>query len=261
VTILRALPTIFRVAFAGMVAYRAEMIIWVLSATLPLVSLALWNAAAAEGPMVGFGQVEFAKYFAATLVVRQITGSWVVWELNWQIRTGDLSPRLLRPVHPLVFNLAETTSALPFRAIVLAPVLLALWGWRPEVAVPPEPAVAVAFLASTFLAFVLAWAIQCCFGMLAFWFDQSMGFFTAWFTLWALLSGYVAPTGLLPAGLAQVAHWLPFYSSLGAPVDVLVSAADPLGTLALQAGWVLAALTGAMAMWRAGVRRYGAVGA
>ena len=33
---LRAWPTLWRVAVADIVAYRAEMVIWILSATLPL---------------------------------------------------------------------------------------------------------------------------------------------------------------------------------------------------------------------------------
>ena len=49
--LVRALPDLFRVGFAGIVAYRAEMTIWILTATLPLIMLALWNAVAAEGPV------------------------------------------------------------------------------------------------------------------------------------------------------------------------------------------------------------------
>ena len=55
-----ASPTLMRVAWAEIVAYRAEMVIWILTATLPLVMLALWNAAAADGPIGAYGQVEFA---------------------------------------------------------------------------------------------------------------------------------------------------------------------------------------------------------
>lgn len=71
----RALPTVARVGLASIVAYRAEMIIWVLSATLPLVMLALWDAAAAHGPVAGMDQVAMARYFAVVLVVRHVTGS------------------------------------------------------------------------------------------------------------------------------------------------------------------------------------------
>jgi ABC-2 type transport system permease protein len=132
VRVARALPTLVRVAAAEMIAYRAEMIIWILTATLPLVMLALWNAAAANGPLQGFGQAEFARYFAVTLLVRQLTGVWVLWELNQQIRTGALSPMLLRPMNPLWWQFAETLAAIPWRLLVLGPVLAAVAVWRPD---------------------------------------------------------------------------------------------------------------------------------
>lgn len=255
-------PTLMRVAWAEMFAYRAEMVIWILTATLPLVMLALWNAAAADGPIGRFGQIEFARYFAITLVVRQLTGSWVIWDLNYRIRTGELSPALLRPLNPLVFNFAETIAALPFRLVVLAPVLGLMLLWRPEIAFRPDLGQGAAFAVSVVLALVLSWLIQVCFGILSFFIDQSMGLFQAYFALWGALSGYFLPMSLLPNWLAAAARYLPFHASLGASVDLLMGgASSPWETLAIQVGWVGIFALATSALWRAGVRRYGAFGA
>ncbi len=258
--VLSAFPAIQRVAFAGLVAYRAEMVIWVLSATLPLVMLALWNAAAAGGPVGDYGQVEFARYFTVNLVVRQLTGAWIVWELNWAIRKGELSPRLLRPMNPLVFNFAETIAALPFRSMVIVPLVTVLVLWRPEIAFWPGLPALVGFVVSVGLAFACAWLTQAIFGMFAFWFDQSMGFWTAYFALWSLCGGYFVPLDLFPEGLVGVVKLLPFYATLGAPIDVVLGRAG-FETVLLQAGWVLALAALAGLCWRQGIRRYGAVGA
>ncbi len=257
----RAFPTLLRIAVAEMVAYRAEMVIWILTATLPLVMLALWNAASAAGPLDGFGQADFARYFAVTLLVRQLTGVWVLWELNQQIRTGALSPQLLRPMNPLWWQFAETIAAIPWRLLVLGPVLAGVALWRPEVMFVPTLSAAVGFAISLALALLVAWFVQCLFGILAFWFDQSLGLFQVWFFVWALLSGYVVPLPLLPKSVAAIAAYLPFHASLGAPVEVLLGFAPVGPTLAIQAGWV--ALLGAATYltWNAGLRRYGAVGA
>lgn len=260
-TVLRAFPAIFRVALAGLVAYRAEMVIWVLTATVPLVMLALWNAAAEAGPLGSFGQTEIARYFTTTLIVRQLTGSWIVWELNWQIRKGDLSPKLLRPMNPLVYNLAETLAALPFRIVVLAPMVGALLLWRDDIAFWPGWERAVAFFLSTALAFAVSWLVQVIFGMIAFWWDQSLGLFSAWFAVWGFFSGYFVPVPLLPGWVRSVSPYLPFHASLGAPVDLAVGVAPLVSTLGMQAAWTM--LLGGLAvwMWRRGIRRYGAVGA
>jgi ABC-2 type transport system permease protein len=259
---LRAAPTLLRVGFASMVAYRAEMVVWILTASLPLVMLALWNAAAAEGPLSGFGQAEFARYFTATLVVRQLTGAWIVWELNHQVRTGALSPQLLRPVHPLAQNLAETAAAVPFRLVVLAPILVLLLAWRPDIAWVPSPAQALLGGCSVVLAFLLSWLVQAIFGMLAFWLEQSLGLFSLWFAAYALLGGYFLPVALLPGPVRAAAAWLPFQATLATPVEVLLGmSADPVRAVLVQLVWVALALSVCAVMWRRGLVRYGAVGA
>ena len=91
---LRAIPTLVRVGFAESVAYRAEMLVWLLSTTMPLVMLALMTAVAREAPIGRFGQADFTAYYLAALVVRLVTGAWVIWEVNYEIRQGTLAFRL-----------------------------------------------------------------------------------------------------------------------------------------------------------------------
>lgn len=258
------MPTLLRVGFAGVVAYRAEMAIWVLSATMPLIMLALWNAVAADGAVAGFGQVEFARYFAATLVVRQLTGAWILWQLNYEIRTGRLSPLLLRPVNPLWYEGATMLAAMPFRMVILAPLLGALLWWRPELLAIPSAAAFALFLVSVFLAWVLSFLVQALFGMIAFWLDQSQGLYGVWFATWSLLSGYVAPMDVLPDAIRPVVDWLPFRGMLAVPVELLggfLTWREALPEIGVQLGWVVALTALAVFTWRRGLRRYGAYGA
>lgn len=262
--VLRALPTLFRIGAAEMVAYRAELLIWILTATMPLIMLALWNAVAAGGPVAGFDQADFARYYTVTLVARQLTASWVVWELNQSIRTGSLSPQLLRPFNPLWLHATTSLTAMPMRLIVLVPLVAALAWWRPDMAIPTELWRVATFLLSCFLAWALVFVLQSVFGCFAFWFDQSLGLWNAWFGLWSLLGGYLIPIGLLPDPLRAVAEWLPFRYMLGLPVEIgagLVDAAEAPLLLLLQVGWLAAAFGLLAFTWRRGLRRYGAFGA
>ena len=262
--LLRAMPDIFRVSFAGSVAYRAEMVIWILTTTMPLIMLALWNAVVEESPLEGFGPTEMTRYFAATLVVRQLTSSWIVWELNFQIRTGALSMKLLRPLHPLWVYAADTLAAMPLRAVVLLPMLLGLAAWRPEwLTLPPLWAIAL-FVPSLFLAWLLGFIAQAAFGCLAFWLEQSQGIFRIWFGAWMLLSGYMAPLALFPPWSHDILTILPFRGMHAAPVELLSGTQTFTGALldlGIQVGWLIA-LFGLVAwLWRRGIVRYGAYGA
>jgi len=262
--LLRALPDLFRVGFAGMVAYRAEMTIWILSATMPLIMLALWNAVAEGGPVAGFGQVEIARYFVATLVVRQLTSVWLVWELNYEIRTGRLSPRLLKPMHPLVQNAVEMITALPVRLVVLAPLVLALVLWRPELLRAPSLGAFALFWVSLGLAWTLNFLIQALFATLAFWLDKTDALFGVWFAFYTLLSGYVAPLAFFPAWSEPLLKTLPFRGMLAVPVELLggfLTAEAALTDLAIQVAWVATLGLAVVLVWRRGLVRYGAFGA
>ena len=63
-----------------------------LATTMPLVMLALWGAVARDAPVGRYGEPKFVAYFLATFVVRQLTGAWVFYAMNFEIRDGH-------PVH------------------------------------------------------------------------------------------------------------------------------------------------------------------
>jgi ABC-2 type transport system permease protein len=262
--ILRAAPTMLRVALAGMVAYRSELVIWILTATGPVVMLLVWDRVAANGPVQGFDQPAFARYFTAGLVVRQLTSSWLVWELNYSIRMGELSPSLLKPVHPIAYRAAENLVAIPFRIVVLVPLVLALWLWRPDMGFGLRLVEVPLLVVSIALALAMNFLVQLAFGSLAFFLEQSLGLFNVWFALWSLLSGYLFPLDLFPPAVAPVVKALPFRGMLAVPTEIAagqIHGAEALEAVAVQLGWTLVIFVVARAIWRAGVRRYEAFGA
>lgn len=261
---LRATPALARISVARHVAYRAEMTIWILTAILPLIMLAMWDAVVGSGSIASYGRDELWRYFAATLICRQLTGAWVVWELSYAIRMGQLSPQLLRPFHPLYAYAVWMITAMPFRIAILSPILVGLAFWRPDLISLPEPAALALFLPSILLAWVLAFLVQCAFGLLAFWVDKSDGLFNMWQAVWALLSGYVAPLAFFPEAMQPVLQVLPFRAMLAAPVELLAgftSPADAWMDLGLQLFWTAVAALVVRMLWTRGLARYGAFGA
>ena len=264
VRLSRAAPAMFRIGLAELVAYRAEMAIWILTATMPLIMLALWNTVVSETPVAGYGPTEITRYFAATLVVRQLTSAWVIWHLNWMIRTGSLSARLLRPINPLVYEGVTMLAAMPLRLIVLAPMMAALVLWRPELLAWPGLEALALFTVSVLFAWLMTFLVQTLFGMVAFWTDQSEGMFGVWLTVWMLLSGYIAPLAMFPEPLQGALAWSPFRGMIAVPVELLggfLAPRDALFDIGVQVMWVVVLSTITVATWRRGIRRYGAFGA
>jgi ABC-2 type transport system permease protein len=263
---LRAFPALLRIGLAEAVAYRAEFIVWMLSNTLPLVNLALWSTVAREAPggqFGRFGQSDFVAYFLATLIVRNLTGSWVTWEINQEIRSGTLSMRLLRPVHPFVAYAAEHLAAIPLRGLVVLPVaivmLISVGGGH----LVHDPVQILLLVPALLGAWALIFVSQLVLGTLGLFIQQSTSVFEVWLGLWAVLSGYLVPLELLPHWLIRVSAWLPFRSMLATPVEImtgLTTRQQALVGVAEQWGWLIGFVLLARVMWRRGLRRHEAVG-
>lgn len=260
---IRAIPTMLRIGFAESVAYRAELVVWMLSYTMPLVMLALWTAVAADGPVNGYGQADFAAYFVAALVVRMMVAAWVVWELNYEIKQGRLAARLLRPIHPLMHFAAMNLSALPMRiafAIPMVGIGFALGGWD-MVSHDPRQWLLVAVL--LFLAWLMTFLVQAIVGTLAFFWESSLALFDLYMTAYIVCSGYVMPLDLVPEPFKSVIDVLPFKYQLSVPIEAIlgrITVAETLHAVGMQLVWCAGLLVVVTFVWRAGVRRFAAFG-
>jgi ABC-2 type transport system permease protein len=260
---LRALPTLLRVGLAEAVSYRTELLVWLLATNMPLVMLALWTAVAREAPVGRFGQQDFVAYYLAALVVRLMSGAWVVWELTFEIRQGTLAYRLLRPIHPLVAYAMENVAAMPLRAAVSLPVaLLALWLTSAE-RLTGDPLQLALFPLAVLGGWAITFLAMAIVGTLAFRVDSATSLFEIWMGLYGLLSGYLVPLELFPAWVTTLARFLPFRSMLGFPVEMitgLLTREQALLELGIQWGWIAALFVGARAAWHAGLRHFAAFG-
>lgn len=260
---LRALPTLFRVGAAEALAYRGEFLVWLLSTNMPLVMLLLWTAVAREGPIGRFGETEFTAYFLATFVVRQLTGSWVVWELNMEIRQGSLGMRLLRPIHPFLSYAADHLAALPLRSVLALPIGGGALLWVGMAKLTHDPILWIIVPLAIAGAWVVTFAAMFTIGTLGFFFESSLAVNNLWLGLYFVFSGYLLPLELLPRWLHAVVRASPFPYVLSFPVETILgmtSRSVALEQLGVQ--WLYAAgfVALALVVWRRGLVRYAAYG-
>jgi ABC-2 type transport system permease protein len=259
---LRALPTLWRIGVAETLAYRAEFLVWILTTTQPLIMLGLWTSVARLQAFAHYTSADFVAYFLAALIVRQLTGNWVAWQISEDVRSGAMAMRLLRPIHPLVAYAASHAAAIPFRSIIALPVAVVLLAGSGSGALTTDPVRLALVIPSIALAWLITFALMFAIGALAFFLTQTMAIANLYFALYSLFSGYLMPLELL-GPVANVARWLPFRFMLSAPVELLTRTQhrdDLVRLLGGQAAWAAISLTGALVLWRRGVRRFEAVG-
>jgi len=252
-----------RVGLAEAVAYRAEFLVWLLSTNMPLVMLALWSAVAREGRVGQFGQAEFTAYFLAALMVRLLTGAWVIWELNYEIRQGTLAFRLLRPVHPLLAYACENVAAIPLRLGLSLPIAAILLFTIGRSHVTHDPLLLALFPLAVVGAWLITFLAMALVGALAFYVDSAGSIFEIWMGLFGVFSGYLVPLDLFPRWVSGLARVLPFRYMLAFPVEMVIgmeSRARALTEFSLQWLFVLALGACALGAWKLGLRRFAAFG-
>jgi ABC-2 type transport system permease protein len=259
---LRAYPALLRIGFASAVAYRAEFFVWMFTTNMPLVMLALWSAVARGGPVQGYSSRAFVAYYLTTLVVRLLTGCWVVWGLTYEIREGLLGLRLLRPLHPLLAFSAENLGATPLRCAVCLPVLAVLFATA-RAELTSDPLSWLLLPLALLGAFLISFFVQALIGTLALYVESATGLFQLWHGFFAVLSGYLVPLDLFPPAVRAVAEWLPFRFTLSYPVELALGRLGHGRALLLfcvQWGTVLFFGGLTQILWRRGLRRFGAFG-
>lgn len=196
---VRKARTLLWVYYAYMVEYRAELILWVLSGSLPLILMGVWIEAA-QGGQFGLQPVEFARYFLAAFIARQFTVVWVVWEFEKEVVEGRLSPRLLQPMDPVWHHVASHISERLARLPFMVFLVLLFFALYPQAFWVPSLGQGLLFLVAIALAFVLRFLIQYTFALVAFWTERASAIEQFWMLFFLFLSGLIAPGGVPAPG-------------------------------------------------------------
>lgn len=245
--------------------YRVAMMIWMIGRIIqPLIFLMVWTTVsrARGGDVNGYSEGDFAAYFILQMIVSQATFSWIMWEYDYIIRTGQFSFRLLRPIHPIHSDIADNLAYKTLTLVILIPAALLLawlfppnfhWQWWSVIA--GLAAIALAFV----MRFTLEWTLALC----AFWTTRINAINQTYDVILIFLSGFFAPLAVMPQAVQTLASVLPFRWMLAFPIELLLGRLTLQETVlgfAMQLFWLLAALALLSVVWRAGVKQYSAVG-
>jgi ABC-2 type transport system permease protein len=245
--------------------YRVALAIWMIGLVLePVIYLVVWRTVAESsgGQVGGFTPGGFAAYYIVLMVVMHLTQIWHMWEMEYLIRDGTMSGRLLRPIHPIHQDVSENIAYKVLMLIVVIPATLFLVVvFQPDIQTSLWDALLFmpAILLAAVLAFIVGWVVA----LAAFWTTRTLAINEFYFISMFFFAGQVAPLDLLPDFIRRVADLLPFRWMLSFPVELFLGRLTPQEALegfSAQVIWIGLAWLALRWVWTQGVRRYGAVG-
>jgi ABC-2 type transport system permease protein len=258
---IRKAQAFLSVYYAYMLEYRAELILWMLSGSLPLIMMGVWTKASQSGRF-GLEPGDFARYFLMVFVVRQVTQVWVIWEFEREVVEGRLSPRLLQPIDPVwhhvAGHLSERLARLPF-SFVLVGLFFLLY---PKAIWLPSLSSVLLFVLVLALASVLRFLIQYTFALFAFWTERASAIEQFWFLFSIFLSGITAPLEVFPPFVREVALWTPFPYLVHFPAAILIGLpVDIVRGILVMLSWSVLFFIWNRWLWRKGLKQYSGMGA
>lgn len=263
---LRAFAAHLRADVALMLQYRGEILLWSIWGIInPAVLYAMWSSAASgnvQGTIAGLDAAAFAAYYFNMMIVGHLTGAWDVYQMGYYVRTGELSPMLLRPVLPiwraLAANVSYKVTTLMFVIPIWAVFALLV---KPRFAVEPWQVGLglLAVLLGAALNYMLGYIVS----LMAFWATKLDALAEIYFGFCMFLGGRIAPLDALPEPALTAARFLPFSWMFGFPVELLTGRIrdweQALLGLRIQLLWFILFVVLFRVLWRIAIKRYTAV--
>jgi ABC-2 type transport system permease protein len=230
----------------------------------PVIYLVVWSTIARQqgGSVEGFTPGDFAAYYIVWTLVRQMNIVFTPYGWEWRIREGQFSGQLLRPVHPIHYDIADIAGWKIVSIVLWLPIAAILsWLFHPNLH-PTGTEIAV-FSVAIWGAYLIRTMNMWILGMLSFWTTRVSAIFEAYFVVELLLSGRLVPLQLMPPWVQTLANWLPFKFTFGYPIESLtgdLTRAQLFGGLGMQVLWTTLGALGVAVVWRAAVRKFSSVG-
>ncbi|ADD40240.1 ABC transporter permease [Stackebrandtia nassauensis] len=242
--------------FKALLAYRFEIIIWLIGPLLQMLLLAtVWRAVYdGRSTVDGVSLAVMTTYVTIStihsLIAHDDMDDWV----HERVNTGGVGVDLLRPLPFMEQTLWGSVAQLGIKLLMIVVVL-------------PVGAVfaglsAPAHLGLYLIAAVLAWLVNLCMYLLlssiVFWTLEVHGLNFMYFVVNAFLSGALVPLWFMPDWLATALSWLPFQAIVFTPASIYVG--QLTGTAAWQAigvqfTWLVLLSATAVLVWRRAVRK------
>jgi ABC-2 type transport system permease protein len=269
---LRVYAAVWRTSLANAMEYRVNFLTTsaVGLVVAVLVNVYLWQAVYESASSHDFAPgaysaSEMMTYIVLTTICFNITRpSRFERAASEEIRTGELSKYLLKPISHIGFVLAASCSErfVSVQMLVLLGVLvgvpLALYAnvtlsWAGCLWALPV------LLCGMGLQMLLSLALS----YLAFWLDETWTFHVIKDISFVFLSGALLPMTTLSPAFEQVAGWLPFQYLAYVPAALMMGKIGTWEALLLlcKAGvWVCVTFALTLMLWKRGIKRFGAFG-
>jgi ABC-2 type transport system permease protein len=257
--------TLTRTSIIGQFQYRAAAYFYMIGMVVePIIYLIVWSTIARTngGSVEGFTPDSFAAYYIVWMLVRNVNIVFTPFGWEERIKDGNFASQLLKPVHPIHYDLGSFAGGKIVVIILWLPIALALsLVFHPSLS--PTLLQGVVFFFAIWGAYLIRSLVLWALGLITFWTTRVSAIYEAYFLAELLLSGRLVPMQLMPKWAQQLSWAFPFRWTFAFPITALtgpISTRELWTGLAMQAVWIAIGTALVALIWRRAVARFSSVG-
>lgn len=208
------------------------------------------------------GGKSFAVMLSYVLVSQMLQGlhgaGTPLWEIQEQVRKGDIVMELLRPFDYPLRVLFSDLGSVAFHLLTAIVPLYALLFFFFHPVLPTSWQLWCAFIVSAILGYLIRYSIELTFGLFTFWLVETGGVEDIFYFSISLFSGSIVPLWFFPSWMEKIAAWLPFQGIFYVPNAIFVGQLQGqslLLALLLQVFWLVVTYTVLRLVWRQATRK------
>lgn len=259
---MKLIVSFFRISFLINLTYRFGLIMRLIrDFTTPLSFIILWSALyVGRNEIGGYTLSAIATYYILVKVIDQLYSYEPAKLLTREIRTGDLSNYLTKPLNYFKYLFGYTFGKRVARTTLTILSVVALGIFFPNILTfPPSIYAALTFTLIFSVSVILVFEITYLLGCLTFWISETDYLRGAVEQFTLVLGGLWVPITFFPKWLSNILEYLPFKYQYYFPVMVFQGKILPVEFfrgLFIETVWVIMLGIILSIVWRQGIKKY-----
>jgi ABC-2 type transport system permease protein len=263
-SVLRQVKALLGIYIQDGIAYKASGIIWILTDLSSAVCMPMVMMAAAQGGKIqGMSGPEFILYYLTFLMITSFVTSHFMWEVAMEVKEGQFSSQIIRPVNYLMFMFSRNLAWRTVRTFLFLPMFIILLVVYQPMLGGALPQVTWLGIVSIILGHLLSFIFVMAMAMIALFVQEAMAIFELYYVPMLFLSGAMFPVRLYPEWAQNLAKIFPFYYTTGLPTEIMIGQVKPelaLQGIYIQCAWIAGAYVMYKILFAKGTKYYTGVG-
>jgi ABC-2 type transport system permease protein len=242
-------------------AYKANNFITMISILISFTALFyFWSSIYAQGNKVGNYTIkEMISYYIFVVAYQLlITGDNTAWSIGEEIKNGQITNSILKPINYLKYKMAQSFGNLSYRLVIFLPVILIImFALRNFLAHPQNLKTYLLFVFCALISYVLFFLVFFTVGITAFWTGESTSLFWTCWVIINFMQGGLMPLDLLPKWFLFISEFLPFRYLFFVPIGLVTGRTSfSYNMLLIPLLWCVVVYFFAQRLFVKGMRKY-----